>query len=56
MSGLRLLDGVDGEETDGVDAELFQLVFLPDERAIAVFCDGDGGGTFSRGAASAMAA
>src|ERR1051326_1594478 len=25
MSGLRLLDGVDGEEADGIDAELFEL-------------------------------
>src|SRR5439155_14689866 len=50
MTRLRLLHGIDRQEADRVDAELFELVFLTDARLVALFRYGDGGGGFIGGA------
>src|SRR5437868_4490045 len=49
MSGVGLLDGVDGEEADRVDAELFELVFRSDFRLVRLLGRGDGGGILRDG-------
>src|SRR5258706_9195017 len=36
MSRLRFFDGVDSEETDGVDAELFETILRADFRLVAL--------------------
>ena len=41
MPRLRLLDAVDGEEADGVDAKLFELVLRPDLRLVVALRLGD---------------
>src|SRR5438874_4287129 len=53
MSGLRFLDGVDREEANRVDAELFELVFVSDFRLVALFCGFDRVACFLRCAAHA---
>src|SRR4029078_5204551 len=50
----RLLDGVDGEEADGVDAELFELVLRSDLRLVAFLGDGDRGARLVGGIARVL--
>src|SRR5688572_2376920 len=51
MAGLCFLDRVHREEADGVDAVLFELVFLTDGRLVALLGDRDRGRAFSGGRA-----
>src|SRR5438445_4492547 len=50
MAGLRFFHAVDGQKTDRVDAELFELDLLTDLRLVALFRLGDCAGGFVGGA------
>src|SRR3954454_13493925 len=50
MTRFRLLNGIDGEEADGVDAKLFELVLLPDLRLVVALRLGNRGARLRRSA------
>jgi hypothetical protein len=50
MTRFRLLDAIVGEEADGVDAKLFELVLVADFRLVVAFRLGDRGACLGRSA------